>query len=214
MFKRFFEAKAWLISALSIFTLLTLSTNSVLAAPKPSQAQVRQIINQEFSQTLMFFKPYDLPVEFERTHKAMVKKLAGWVKLGLVKQTKTRFLSEKMMYGSIREVSVGGYKYELNQDNQWVSEKGVFYGKPVVADIFEISSPSQVNNDEVSEVYFSWYAAGVPNWVTKIDLKERKHRQIKRAYESKKRPFEKRLYLVYRDKKWILWVDKDKQSLF
>lgn len=214
MLKRFDTPSILLIVFLLI--CLTLSTSLVSAAPKPKTEQVLRAINQEFSQALMFFKPYNLPLEFERTHKVMVNKLDPWVKLGLVKQSKTRFLSEKMMYGSLREVSVGGYKYELNLDNQWVNEKGIFYGKPMVAKIFEISTPSYISHDYVSEVYFSWYAVDVPDWVKKIDLTERKHRQIKRAYESKERPFEKRLYFIYRDKKWVLWKDRDnnKQSLF
>jgi hypothetical protein len=214
MLKRFDTLSILLIVLL--FICSTLASSSVLAVSKPKTEQILKVINQEFSQALMFFKPYDLPVEFERTHKAMTNKLDPWVKLGLVKQSKTRFLSEKMMYGSIREVSVGGYKYELNLDNQWVSEKGIFYGKPAVAEIFEVSSPTYISDDYVSEVYFSWFATDVPDWVKKIDLKERKHRQIKRAYESKDRPFEKRLYFVYRDNKWILWKDRDnrKQSLF
>lgn len=199
---------------MALFVSFLLGVHVIAAPAKPSPELAKRIIDQEFSQSLMFFKPYDLPVEFERTHKSMVKKLDKWVKLGLVSKSKTRFLSEKMMYGSLREVSVGGFKYELNKDSPWVSEKGVFYGKPAVLDIFEISAPSHVNSDYFSEVYFSWYATDIPDWVPKIDLKERKHRQIKRAVESKNRPFEKRLYLIYRDNKWMLWDEKGKQSLF
>ena len=199
---------------MALFVSFLLGVHVIAAPAKPSPELAKRIIDQEFSQSLMFFKPYDLPVEFERTHKSMVKKLDKWVKLGLVSKSKTRFLSEKMMYGSLREVSVGGFKYELNKDSPWVSEKGVFYGKPAVLDIFEISVPSYVNSDYFSEVYFSWYASDIPDWVPKIDLKERKHRQIKRAVESKNRPFEKRLYLIYRDNKWMLWDEKGKQSLF
>lgn len=201
-----------LFSIFYVCLLLPLQVEA--AAPKPSVELATKIINQEFGQSLMFFKPYDLPVEFERTHKSMVKKLDKWVKLGLVKKSKTRFLSEKMMYGSLREVSVGGFKYELNQASPWVSDKGVFYGKPVVAEIFEVSTPSHVGSDYFCEVYFSWYASDLPDWLAKIDLRDRKYRQIKRAYESQKRPFEKRLYLIYRDKQWKLWDQEGKQSLF
>lgn len=199
---------------LIILIWLSCQLNTALAVQKPSPELVRKLIDQEFSQQPMLFKPYDLPIEFERTHKSMVKKLDPWVKLGVVKQTKTRFISEKMMYGSLREVSVGGFKYELNLESPWVNEKGVFYGKPRVAQVFEISTPSFINNEYLSEVYFSWYATDIPDWVKKIDLNERKHRQIKRAWESKSRPFEKRLYLVFENKKWKLWDEKGKQSLF
>lgn len=185
-----------------------------MATSKPDPESVRELINQKFSQTLMFFKPYDLPIEFERSHASMIKKLDIWVKLGLVTQTKTRFLAEKMMYGSLREVSVGGYKYALNLDSPWVSDKGIFYGKPLVLDILEISPPSYLNSDYFCEVYISWFATDIPGWVSKIDLKERKHRQIKRAYESKLKPFEKRIYLILRDNKWMVWNEKGKQSLF
>lgn len=191
-----------------------LGLQGALAVPKPSPELVRKLINQQFGQSLMFFKPYDLPVEFERSHTAMVKKLDKWVKLGLVKQIKTRFLAEKMMYGSIREVSVGGYEYTLNMASPWVSEKGVFYGKPVVLDILDISPPSHMNSDYFCEVYFSWYAADIPEWVEKINLKDREYRQLRRAAESRKKPFEKRLYFILRDNQWVLWNEKGKQTLF
>jgi hypothetical protein len=187
---------------------------SVAAPPKPSAELAKRIIDEECGQSLMFFKPYGLPVEFERTHKSMVRKLDKWVAFDLVSKSKVRFISEKMMYGSLREVSVGGFKYELNLDSAWVSDKGIFYGKPAVLEVLEISPPSHVSSDYFSEIYFSWYASNIPDWAPKIDLKEREHRVIKRAIESKKRPFEKRLYLIYRDNKWMLWDEKGKQSLF
>ena len=130
---------------LGVTTAFLVASNSISAPGKPSTDLAKRLINQEFSQSLMFFKPYDLPVECERTHNSMVKKLDKWVALGLVTKSKTRFLSEKMMYGSLREVSVGGYRYELNHESPWVSDQGVFYGKPQVLEVFEISKPSHVN---------------------------------------------------------------------
>lgn len=180
----------------------------------PNEETVRMIFNQEYGQQLLFFSPHTLPVELERTHKAMVNRLDPWVKLGLLTKTKTRFLAEKMMYGSMREVSVGGFKYDYNQSNPWVSEQGVFYGRPTMQAVFDVSRPTHIGSDYYSEVYLSWHVVDIPDWVNKVDLRERKHRQLRRAIESKKRPFEKRLYLLYRSGQWQVWKEKGEQSLF
>lgn len=200
---------------LLVICLVAFSVSTFAQAPKPpDEKTVRFVFNQEFGQNLLFFNPYKVPMEIERTHKSMVKKLDQWVKLEVYTKTKTRFLAEKMMYGEPREVSVGGFKYELNQDNPWVSEQGVFYGRPAMSELFEVSTPTHVGSDYYSEVYLSWHVVDVPEWVSKVDLRDRKHRLLKRAQESQKRPFEKRLYLIYRQGRWGIWDEKGKQSLF
>ena len=180
----------------------------------PTDKEVRQVFNNEFGQKLLFFKPYDFPVEVERTHKVMIKALDPWVKLGLINKVKSRFLAEKIMYGEPREVSVGGLEYSLNQDNMWVSDQGFFYGRPSIKDIFSISNVTPQNDDYVCEIYLSWYAVDVPDWLTKINLKDRKHRDLKRALESKKKPFEKYVYFIYKGQRWQLWGKKSEERLF
>ena len=180
----------------------------------PTDKEVRQVFNNEFGQKLLFFKPYDFPIEVERTHKVMIKALDPWVKLGLVNKNKSRFLAEKIMYGEPREVSVGGFEYTLNQDNMWVSDQGFFYGRPSIKDIFSISKVSPQNEDYVCEIYLSWFAVDVPDWLKKINLKERKHRDLKRALESEDRPFEKYVYFIYKGQRWQLWGKKKEESLF
>lgn len=181
---------------------------------KPSEQEVRMIFNQGFGQSLLFYMPHKLPIEIERIHKSLEKKLDIWVNLGLLNKKNTRFLAEKMMYGEPREVSVGGYKYELNHDNAWVSEKGIFYGRPEMASLFEVSPVSHIGSHFVCEVYLSWYVEDVPDWLNKVDLSGREFRQLRRAQESQERPFEKRLYLIHQDNRWALWKEKGEQSLF
>ena len=48
----------------------------------------------------------------------------------------------------------------------------------------------------------------------KINLKDRKHRDLKRALESEKRPFEKYVYFIYKEQRWRLWGKKSEESLF
>lgn len=180
----------------------------------PTDKEVRQVFNNEFGQKLLFFKPYDFPVEVERTHKVMINALDPWVKLGLINKNKSRFLAEKMMYGEPREVSVGGFEYSLNQDNMWVSDQGFFYGRPSIKDVFTISKVSPQNEDYVCEIYLSWFAIDVPDWLKKINLKDRKHRDLKRALESEDRPFEKYVYFIYKGQRWQLWGKKKEESLF
>jgi len=200
---------------LIIVICLVIASNNHAQVPKaPTEAEVRQVFNQNFGQNLLFFNPYQVPIEIERTHKSMAKKLDQWVALGLYTKTKTRFMAEKMMYGEPREVSVGGFKYELNQTNPWVSEQGAFYGRPNMQELFDVSTPTHVGSDYYSEVYLSWYVVDMPEWIKKVDLRERKHRQLKRAIESEKKPFEKRLYLLFREGRWQIWDEKGKQSLF
>ena len=185
------------------------------SAPKaPDEKQVRHIFNNDYGQRLLFFKPFEFPQEVERIHKAMVGSLDKWVKVGLVTKKKSRFLAEKIMYGEPRMVSVGGFEYNLNQDNMWVSDQGFFYGRPNLKQVFEVSPPSQREEDYFCEVYLSWYVVDIPDWLGKVNLNDRKNRPLKRAKESEKRPFEKRIYFIYRDKRWRLWTEKGRQDLF
>ena len=200
---------------ITLFCLIFCAQFSHAQAPKaPTEKEIRQAYNNNFGQKLLFFKPYDFPVEVERTHKVMIKALDPWVKLGLVNKKKTRFLAEKMMYGEPREVSVGGFEYSLNQDNMWVSDQGFFYGRPNIKSIFNTSKVSPQNEDYVCEVYLSWYAVDIPDWLKKVNLKDRKHRDLKRALESEKRPFEKYVYFIYKEQRWQVWGKKSEESLF
>ena len=184
-----------------------------LLPAQPTNNQIIQVFDRELGQKLLFHKPFDLPIEVERTHKSLVKKIAPWVKLELIKQEKTRFLAEKIMYGSPREVSVGGYKYSFNQDNPVVSEQGIFYGRPRVQDVFSISPVNDISGEYFCEVYLSWQVDDIPEWVEKVDTRQRENRLLRRALESKERPFEKRLQLMLVQGKWILWQGRgDKKS--
>jgi hypothetical protein len=189
-----------------------------LLPTQPTNTQIVNIFDHEIGQKLLFHKPFELPIEVERTHKAMIKNIDPWVTLGLVTKEKTRFLAEKMMYGEPREVSVGGFKYSFNAQSPLVSDKGIFYGRPSVQEIFSVSQVNDISGEYFCEVYLSWHVNDVPDWVAKIDLKQRENRLLRRALESHKRPFEKRLQLVMVSGEWRLWQGKgDKktpQSLF
>jgi len=200
--------------ALISLCILMVALDAASNPRKPTEQDVRMIFNQGFGQSLLFFMPHKLPIEIERIHKSLEKKLDSWVELGLLTKSNTRFLAEKMMYGEPREVSVGGYKYDLNHQSQWVSEKGIFYGRPEMDTLFEVSPPSHIGSHFVCEVYLSWYVEDLPEWLDKVDLTIRKLRQLRRAKESRKRPFEKRLYLIYQANQWQLWKEKGEQSLF
>ena len=189
-------------------------SNAPPAPPAPTQAQVTKIFNDYFSQQLLFFKLKDLPAEIERTHKAKVKEMDKWVALGLLKKSKSRFKAEKIMYGSKRIVSVGSFKYELNDKSPWVGADGFFYGRPKMLKLLEVSPPRHVNTDFFSEAYVSWHVIDRPDWVAKVDKRSRANRMLKRAVNSKKQPFEKRIYLIYRDGLWRLWTERGEQTLF
>lgn len=180
----------------------------------PSADEVASIFKRHYGQRLLFFKPMELPIEIERTHTPLVRELEQWVALNLVTQEKTRFLAEKMMYGSLREISVGGYKYSLNRSNQWVSEQGFYYGRPAIKEVLETAEPSHLNAHYYSEVHFSWYVSEQPKWLSLARTDGRRERLLRRAKESYERPFEKRMYLIYKEGKWDLWLEKGDQPLF
>lgn len=189
-----------------------------LLPTQPTNAQVVAIFDRELGQKLLFHKPFDLPLEVERTHKSLIKRVEPWVELGLIKKEKTRFLAEKIMYGEPREVSVGGFKFTFNQENPLVSEQGIFYGRPSVQTIFSVSQVNNVSGEYFCEVYLSWQVNDVPKWVSKVDVKQRENRLLRRALESHKRPFEKRLQLIRIEDEWQLWQGsgekKTPQTLF
>ncbi len=204
-----------LLKPTALFFCVFIAFNSLAQPPKPpNENKVRLIFNGDFGQKLLFFKPREFPYEVERTHKKVVRSMDKWVKLDLVIKKKTRFLAEKIMYGEPRMVSVGGFEFSLNQDNPWVSDQGFFYGRANMKDLFELSPVSHMAGEYYCEAYVSWTVVDMPDWLVKVNLKERQNRLLKRAYESQKRPFEKRIHLIYREKKWQLWDEKGEQKLF
>jgi len=189
-------------------------TGAVHGVSAPDEHEVKRVFNRHYGQRLLFFKPHEMPQEVERTHKELVNELDKWVTLGLLTRENTRFLAEKMMYGSLREVSVGGYKYSLNRTSEWVSELGFYYGRPRRQQVLNVSKPSHINANYFSEVYFTWYVADPPPWLASIKPDARSERLLRRAKESEQRPFEKRMYLVFKEGKWDLWLEKGDQPLF
>lgn len=192
--------------------LLSLSLPLLALPDKPNDGHIMHLFDAHFGQALLFFMPEKLPLEIERTQGSMVKKLDQYVTAGVVTRENTRFLAEKIMYGEPREVSVGGYTYQLNTQSQWVSEKGIYYGRPRVKQVLEVSNPMEINERIFCEVYLSWYADQLPDWLDKIDW--RRERALKRARESAEKPFEKRLNFEFKNGKWELWLDKSPQTLF
>ena len=200
---------------MALIACLFIASTSFAQKPKvPDENVVRLIFNESLGQKLLFFKPRKLPYEVERTHKKLVRSMEKWVNLDLIIKKKTRFLAEKIMYGEPRMVSVGGFEFSLNQDNPWVSEQGFFYGRANMKDLFELSAVSFIADEYYCEAYVSWTVVDMPDWLPKVNLKERQNRLLKRAFESHKRPFEKRIHLIYREKKWQLWDEKGEQTLF
>jgi len=199
---------AWQVWAVDIHLLPT----------QPTNTQIVAVFDKELGQKLLFHRPFDLPMEVERTHKAVVKQMSPWVKLGFIKQEDTRFKAEKMMYGEPRLVSVGGFKYTYNEDNPLVSERGIFYGRPTVQKIFEVSQVSNVAGEYFCQVYLSWQVNDVPDWVKQVDLRQRENRLLRRAVESHEKPFEKELQLILIQDNWQLWQGsgekKTPQTLF
>jgi hypothetical protein len=221
----YYQAKGETLSVKKYATLMVLmwlGTNSYgdiyLLPIQPTNDQVVEIFDRELGQKLLFHKPFDLPIEVERSHKALVKSIEPWVKLELIKKEKTRFLAEKMMYGEPREVSVGGFKYTFNQDNPLVSENGIFYGRPSVQEVFTVSQVNDISGEYFCEVYLSWQVNDIPDWVASVDVRQRENRLLRRALESHERPFEKRLQLILVQGKWQLWQGsgekKTPQTLF
>lgn len=189
-----------------------------LLPTQPTNRHIEQLFERELSQNLMFHRPFDLPIEVERTHKAMIAQLEPWVRLGFVTQKKTRFMAEKMMYGEPRLVSVGGFKFHYNLDNPLVSELGIFYGRPKLKEILSVGQVTEISGEYFCEVYFSWYAADAPAWLHKVQLTRRENRLLRRAKESVEKPFEKRLQLIQIQGEWQLWQGrgqlKTKPTLF
>lgn len=203
--------KPYVASGLTLGLSLWLGMANSYAQSQPSHAEIEMIFNQQYGQNLLFYKPHDYPVEIERSHKQKVKEMDEWVALDLLTRSNTRFVAEKMMYGELREVSVGGYQYTMNQQNPYVSDQGFFYGRPFLKQIFTVSQPVSVGNEFFCDVYLSWYVVDIPDWLGKF---KQKPRLLRRVLNSKEAPFEKTIHLIMREGKWTLWEDKGKQKLF
>lgn len=202
-------AALWLCSGFAM------GQESGAPAPKAANAQtVMQVFNESFSQSLMFFKPTEFPLGVEKGNKKQIKKMKPWLKMGLISKSKKRVRVEKIYKGKPRIMEVNGYLYELNQESPWVSDKGFYYGRPSMKALLSISEPQHVSTDYFSEAYITWYVIDQPDWIKKIDKRDRNNRPLKRAMQSDQQPFEKRIFIIYRDNKWRLWKEKGDQSLF
>ena len=202
-------------AALCLYSVFALAQESEMPAPKAADENtVMQVFKESFSQSLMFFKPAEFPLGVEKSDKKQIKKMKPWLKLGLITKSKKRVRVEKMYKGKPRIMEVKGYLYELNQKNQWVSDKGFYYGRPSMKALLSISKPQHVSTDFFSEAYITWHVVEQPEWIKKIDKRHRDNRPLRRAMESEQQPFEKRIHIIYRDNKWRLWKEKGDQSLF
>jgi len=203
------------LAVLWLYSVSVMGQESDVPAPKKADENtVMQVFKESFSQSLMFFKPAEFPLGVEKGDKKQIKQMKPWLKLGLITKSKKRVRVEKIYKGKPRIMEVNGYLYELNQENPWVSDKGFYYGRPSMQALLSVSEPQYVSTDFFSEAYITWHVVDQPDWVKKVDKRPRTHRPLKRAMQSKKQPFEKRIYIIYRDNKWRLWVEKGDQSLF
>lgn len=183
-------------------------------APKAATATaIQSLFKDRFSQQLMYFNFKALPLKIEATDKRAVKEMDPWLKQELVTRRKVKLRVEKMLYGSKRVIEALGYEFELNANSPWVSDQGLYYGRPTLKAIKDVSAPQFVKNDFFSEVYLTWYVSDHPEWLSKVDLRARQNRPLRRALESEQQPFEARIYLVYRNKRWQLWEDEGQQTL-
>lgn len=200
----------WACFALPSFSYQLLEHQAPEAA---TASDIQTLFKDRFSQQLMYFNLKSLPLKIEASDKRAVKEMDPFLKQELVTRRKVKLRVEKVLYGAKRVLEALGYEYTLNPDSPWVSEQGLYYGRPTLKAIKDVSAPQFVKNDFFSEVYLTWYVSDHPGWVKSVDLRSRQNRPLRRALESEQKPFEARIYLVYRGKRWQLWEDEGKQSL-
>ena len=72
--------------------------------------------------------------------------------------------------------------------------------------LLQVTNPYLLRETYYAEAYVQWYVTDIQEWVDAPAFD--KARTLRRSLESKKKPFEKRVYLQYDGNQWAFWRGK------
>ncbi len=194
---------------LSMVLLIILSlAGTVLAQPVLTQNQAIRIIDDALKQQPLFWQGFAIPYSIERSSKhkdaAMLQVLYQHQLLSRDKETQV----VKIEGSRRKRVSLNYvYSYVDQKEGDVSSPQGAFYyGYGRLKKLLQLSKPYLIGDSFYAEAYFQWYVTNIPDWVDAPAFD--RARTLRRSLESKRKPFEKRVYLQYDGLQWAFWQGK------
>lgn len=198
----------WTLGSLIQFLLLLGVFSTAYAQPSLTHNQAIRLVDAAFKQQPLFWQGFAIPYSIERSSKhkdaAMLEVLFNH-KL-LIRKKETQMVKVE---GSRRKRVAMNYRYFFADEE--VSERvgsqgGFYYGYGRLKKLLELSKPYMIGESYYAEAYVQWYVTDIQDWVDSPAFD--KARTLRRSLESKRKPFEKRVYLQYDGKDWAFWQGK------
>ena len=179
-----------------------------IAQPILTENQAIRIVDAALKEQPLFWQGFAIPYSIERSSKhkdaAMLEVLYNH-KL-LVRHKEPQVVQ---IEGSKRKRISLNYRYEFvdQEASEYVaSQGGFYYGYGRLKKILELSKPYLLGDSYYAEAYIQWYVTDLQDWIDAPAFD--RARTLRRSLESKKKPFEKRVYLQYDGAKWGFWRGK------
>lgn len=194
-----------MLTKLFTLVLCVLSTQWTWAQPVLTKNQAIRLIDQALKQQPLFWQGFPIPYSIERSSKhkdaAMLEVLFNHQLLVRTKETqvvKIEGSNRKRISLNFR-YDFAGQKSEINLGSQG----GFYYGYGRLKNILQLSKPYLLGESYYAEAYIQWYVTDLQDWVDAPAFD--KARTLRRSLESKRKPFEKRVYLQHDGKQWGFW---------
>lgn len=167
------------------------------AIPYINDAATVEVLKRDYAGQWLYWKPAELPLVVVHTDKSEeAKHLLVLFEYDIVTRERN-ITTESIGNGRKRVLLSWQYKWP----NGLVD--GVAYGKRRLHSIIKMAGPIERDGAWFLEVNLRWYVDQLAEWTSHPELKEL--RQFRRARESRDKPFEATVYLVYRNYHWQLW---------
>ena len=173
------------------------------AIPPLTENTAARIIDDALKRQPLFWQGFAIPyvIELKSTHKD-ADMLKAMFKHGLLTQKKEMRMIK--LEGADRKKITMIYEYDFADPGQ--QGQGFYYGIGRLKDILSLSPAYQVGDYFYAEAYVRWYVDDFQSWAAEPAF--RKARTLRRSKESKRKPFEKRLYLQHDGNDWAFWQGK------
>lgn len=179
-----------------------------IAQPILTENQAIRIVDAALKEQPLFWQGFAIPYSIERSSKhkdaAMLEVLYNHNLL--VRHKETQVVQIK---GSKRKRISLNYRYEFvdQKTGEYVaSQGGFYYGYGRLKKILDLSKPYLLGDSYYAEAYIQWYVTDLQDWIDAPAFD--RARTLRRSLESKKKPFEKRVYLQYDGTQWGFWRGK------
>lgn len=191
------------MKAIVIICMLLAASIGAQAQPPLTENTAIRVIDEGLKRQSLFWQGFAIPyvIEIKSTHKDadMLKAMHA---SGLLTQKKEMRMIK--LPGADRKKITMIYEYDFADPSQ--AGQGFYYGVGRLKDILSLSPAYQIGDYYYAEAYVRWYVDDFQSWAA--DPAFRKARTLRRSKESKRKPFEKRLYLQHNGKDWAFWQGK------